>query len=436
MVAGLANALGVAALERRDRALAQLERCDELPVGWLRGVRAELARPCADVLIAPALRALKGPLDADLGETLLGLALAARWERAVEAPTPYSGNGSEGSIAEYLSQTSRPWLQRQLARIQALSRAASVLDRDGYGATIVALARARASHQLYSVARSSPIPTAIKRDFALRSRYFAALDGELADLRPRIETEDARASELVFEQGIHRAADADDWFRLQRSDFENLRLEPPRGVEPSSDTERIIYGLPSPFVEALFGTAPLDDARQLRLIVEHGLTPRQRRALAARSLNAESTEILAYFHAALAVRTRRPTHFDEVVALLQPVETRSATAELLLATARSGRTGEVLHDAQSGERRGWLFDVTALRAFADANGAPRERAFALNNAAWLSLLANTPDSLRAAEELAGRARALAPNDPCLHPLHAEGFIREDRRPVCELPALP
>jgi hypothetical protein len=433
----LARALELSAVERRDRALAQLESCDELPIGWVRAVRGDLARECADRLIAPALRGMKAPLDADLGETLLALALAARWGRAVEATVAYSGNGTDESVAQYLTETLRPWKQRQLARIEALSLAASRLEREGYGSAIIALARARATHQLYSNARSSPIPAEVKRDYVLRTRYFAALESELADVRARIGPEDARASELLFEQGIHRAPDADAWFGLQRPDFANLVLEPPAAVKPSSETERIIGSLPGPYVEALFGMTPLDDVRQLRLLIEHGLTPGQRRALASRKLAPEIREILAYFHPTLTLRTRRSSHFDEVVALLQPVQPRSPATELLLATARSGRTGESLLDAQTGEPRGWQFDVAPLHALAEVDGAERERAFALNNAAWLSVLANTPDSLRAAEELATRARALAPNEACLRPLFGNGlFIREERRPPCDLPALP
>jgi hypothetical protein len=437
MVARLAGALDLSDVERRDRALAPLERCDELPTGWLRAVRADLTRPCADVLISPALQALKGPLDADLGETLLALALAARWARAVEQPRPYSGNGTEGSVAQFLAKSLRPWKQRQLAKIEALTLAASQLERQGYGSTIVALARARATHQLYSVARSSPIPTEVKRDYVTRTRYFAGLDSELSDVRARIGPEDARVRDLLFEQGIHRAVDADEWFALQRPDFAHLRIEPPAGVEPSSDTEHIIRNLPSFYVEAVFGAMPLDDPRQLRLLVEHGVTPRQRRAFAIRPFTGESSEILAYFHATLALRTRRLRHFDEVVAWLQQVEPRSAAADLLLATARSGRTGEESQlDAQTGEPTAWLFDVAALRALAENQIAERERAFALNNAAWLSVLANTPDGLHTAQELANRAQAVAPSEVCLVPLYGTGFVREERRPACELPALP
>jgi hypothetical protein len=432
MAARLASALELSAVERRDRALAQLESCSELPVGWVRAVRADSARQCADVLIAPVLRGLKAPLDADLGETLLALALAARWGRAVEAPVAYSGNGGDESVAQYLTRTLRPWKQRQVAKIEALNTAASRLEREGYGSTIVAVARARATRQLYSVVRLSPTPTEVKRDYVLRTRYFATLDSELADVRERMAADDARVSELLFEQGIHRAPDADAWFELQRPDFANLIVEPPAAVKPSSDTERIISSLPSFYVETLFGVTLLDDPRPLRLLIEHGLTPRQRRALGSRKLAADSAEVFAYFHAVLALRARRMRHFDEVVARLLPIQPRSPAAELLLATARSARTGESVLDAQ----RGWRFDVTPLRALAEANGPERERAFALNNAAWLSLLANTPDSLRVAAELATRARALAPNEACLRPLHSNGFLREERRPPCELPALP
>lgn len=429
----LASALEMSAIERRDHALARLEGCADLPLGWLRAVRAELARPCADVLVAPALRGLKAPLDADLAETLVGLAMAARWRRAVEKPPPYAGSDAGDSLEQYLAKTLRPWKARQLARVQALNHADALLEREGYGATIAAIARALTTHELYSVVRTSPIATQMKKDYERRTRYYSALDRELADIRLRIPGEDARVAQLLFEQGIHRAADADQWFGLQPAELANLLIAPPPEVEPTSERERIVRRLPGPYVQLLFGAAVLDDPRLVRLMVEQALTPQQRRALATRKLDAEMNEILAYFQAALALRTRGLGQFDEVVARLGSSEPRSASAELLLATARSARTGL---RALPAEERGWVFDLTPLLALAEGNAPVRERALALNNAAWLSAAANTPASLSVASELLSRAQALAPDEGCLRPLYSRGFNVERPRAPCRLPLLP
>jgi hypothetical protein len=109
---------------------------------------------------------------------------------------------------------------------------------------------------------------------------------------------------------------------------------------------------------------------------------------------------------------------------------------LLLATARSARSGQQLLDPRTGEEHGWQFDTTPLLALAAAARPPRERAFALNNAAWLLVAANTPASLNTAAELASRAQALAPTEPCLRPLYGRGFISEHSSPACTLPLLP
>jgi hypothetical protein len=362
--------------------------------------------------------------------------MAARWSRAVEKPTPYQGAGADDSLEQYLAKTLRPWKTRQLARLDALSSADGLFEREGYGATIAALARALAMHELYSVARSSPIATQLKKDYEQRTRYFSALERELADIRLRMGREDARVAELLFEQGIHRAVDADQWFGLQPAQLVNLRIEPPAAVEPTSDKERIVRQLPGLYVQLLFGAAALDDRRLVRLMIEPGLTPWQRRALTSRKLDAATDEVLAYFQAALAFRTRRLAHFGEVVARLEALPTRSAAADLLLATARSARSGQLLLDPRTGAEQGWQFDTTPLLALAAAAGSLRERAFALNNAAWLSVAANTPASLNTAAELASRAQALAPTEPCLRPLYGRGFISEHSSPACSLPLLP
>lgn len=431
----LANALEVSTPEGRDRALAPLEACSELPQGWLRAARAELARECADVLIAPALRSLKAPLDAELGEIWLGLALAARLGRSVDKPPLYLGPGDDDSVGRYMKKTLRPWKARQLERLEEAISATALLERDGYGATLVAIARARATHELYSGARRSRIPAAVAGDYHFRRRYYAALDAELEDVRLLLAPADARAAELLLQQGIHRAFDADDWYWQQRRDFLHVQLLPPPSVEPASDVERIARSLPSPYVEALFGAAVLNEPRTLRLMIEHGLTPRQRRALWARQPNPAVVETWAYFEATLALRTRRFRHFDVVVWLLRAAEQRSPAAELVLATARAMRTGQLQRDATTGEEGSWLFDLTPLRELGELQTAGRARVLALSNAAWLALLANTPDAVRSAQELFGEANTLAPSEGCVRPPYG-GFIAEPRGPVCDLPGLP
>jgi hypothetical protein len=434
-LSSLVGALELSDVAARDRALAAFEPCSELPEGWLRAVRAELARECADLLITPALRGLKGPLDADLGEIWLGLALAARWGRSIETPPLYLGVGDDDSVGQFLKKKLRPWKERQLAKLERAVRESALLERDGYGATLAALARARATHELFSIARRARIPAAVASDFHFRSRYYAALDAELEDVRALLEPADTRVSALLLQQGIHRASDADAWYWLQPRDFFNVQLLPPPSVEPSTDLERLVRALPAPYVEALFGHAPIADPRKLRLMIEHGLTPRQRRALWSGQPSPEILEIWAYFEATLALRTRSMSHFDVVVELLRKTQPRSPVAELALATARSMRTGQLQRGAETGQQSGWLFDLTPLKALAELQSAGRARALALNNAAWLSLSANTPSASGTPSSFMGQARALAPDEACLRPIFTI-FIAERSGPTCDLPGLP
>ncbi|HEY3499580.1 MAG TPA: hypothetical protein VGK73_33045, partial [Polyangiaceae bacterium] len=159
-----------------------------------------------------------------------------------------------------------------------------------------------------------------------------------------------------------------------------------------------------------------------------------------RRLDGAETELLAYFHATLAQRSRDSRHWDEAFALLEPLAQRSPRAELLLATARSARTGPRDHRGSKLERRR-AFDTSPLERLSTLTLPPRLRAFALNNHARLLLASNDPAVLDDASLLVTRAQKLAP-DPatlaCIRKLSSGGLFERDRAPVapCDLPALP
>jgi len=316
-----------------------------------------------------------------------------------------------------------------------LESAHSLLPQSGYGPTVARIAQALATRRLYSVTRSAPIPLPMRREVTLRARFYGALEAELAPLRARIAALDSQVSEQLSLQGIHRGPEADAWFETQQSDWRNLRVEPPPSIRPDSDSERLILQLPGVFVESLFGEEAIDSPRRLRLAVERGLTPRQRQVLSLRHLAPLEAEILAYFEATLAMRSHRVSHFAEVVSLLSRLGTRSAAAELLLATALSARTALPKDVPPSTVDSGAALDTSALEALARGPLPERERAFALHNAAWLWISTQAPKAVAEGARLLAESTAISPNEPCLGPLSAGGFIERAERP-CDLPGLP
>lgn len=456
-----ARACGAQALERlasaveldaakRDTALSELEGCTEFPAGMVRALRADSMRECADSLVAPYLARAQGKVDAELGDALLALALAARFDRAVRAPQRFTGAGTERDVAKYRADVLAPWKERELAKLSDLDAAAAVVGTSGYAATIVTLARERALRTLYRLGRGAPIPDQIKKDYELRTRYYGMVDATLADVSERRNVLEAQASEQVSRQGLHRSPDTDarypsgypnpGWGARDDGYFGFLLLEPPPGTDASTTTERIVRKIPSFYAELLFGDGVVNDARLLGALVESGLSPRQRYSLSQRTLSEAEVELLAYFHATLAQRTRAARHWDEAVLLLEPLTHRSPRAELVLATARAARTGpRDVRESKLEPRR--AFDVSALEAFASGSLPVRYRAFALNNAA--RLLVQRSETVQRGYLLLENARGLPSDEAtrrCVRPFEGSGFIVENAvraaQTPCDLPALP
>jgi hypothetical protein len=431
---------------KRDAALAELETCTEFPKGLVRALRADLWRACADTLIAPYLRATNGSFDAELGDALLALALSARWGRASSALQPFASDGSESDVARYHAERLLPWKQRELAKFQKLEQASALVGASGYARVILLLAAERAYRELGIAARRAPIPDRVKRDYEPRVRYYAALDAAFTDVQARGEELGEQTSRAISEQGLHRAVDADRRYHplSEEAVYGNrddgywglLLLEPPAPLLPSSASERIALRIPSAYSEVLFDESAPSNQRLLRAFIESALSPRQRYALSTRELAADEAEMLAYFQATLAQRTRVSRHWDEAIALLQPLAQRTPAAELLLATARAARSGS--RGLQSSKTEAsFVLDVTPLEQFARGAYSARLRAFALNNAARLLASSRSLTAVGAAHALISQACTLAPaaDRACIRPFDSQRFIKEPDAP-CDLPTLP
>jgi hypothetical protein len=442
----LAHAVELTDPSRRDDALAALESCRELPPGAIRGLRADLMRVCADTLVDPYLRAGSGPIDAELSDTLVALSISARWQRAASAPKPFAGLGKESEVLRHQAEVIVPWKERQLAPLAELEGAAASVEATSYAAFLIAAAKERALRRVMRLARSSPVRAEVKKDYEARTRYYAALDSSLSDVREQVAAAEARTLALVAALGIHRSADTDahllDTYGTRDDNFWGaLLLEPPPTSPPTSDVERIVARIPAFYSELFFGEKAVTDARLLRLLIESGLPPRLRYALSRRALSDVEVEQLAYFYAVLAQRARQVQHWDEAIALLEPLAHRSPAAELVLSTARAARSGPL--DPRTTERAASL-DIRALQGLVESALPARIRAFALYNVARLRLLTKTPESVMEADRLIKEARALAPQDgthPCLRPLQSEGpWFREPplapQPKPCDLPTLP
>jgi hypothetical protein len=417
---------------RRDAALFELEGCATFPAGFLRALRADLFRICADKLVTSFFTSFKQPVAADVTDALIALQVVSRLERAAQPLPAFSGDGSTLAVTSYMERTVRPWLAARLDVISTLERESTRLAPGSYADAVASIALSLAAERSYAHARGVRIPEALKKNYESRTRFYASLDTELAKFKARKGALLLRAAERIALQGVHRGVDADRWYSFFSARDLPLRLEAPPLVVASSASERVVASVPAFYAQRLFAQRLLDDPRLFRLLAESGIPPESRRRLEQRARSAADAEVLAYFHAALAQRSAQPLHWNETVRTLEAANPRSPSAELLLATARSALLCEPASEAP-----GPACQLASLDDFAETSAPARLRAFALSNAAVFATRENTLAGFERAAERLSKARALAPDlatQRCLVRLESGLFLREDA--PCELPLLP
>jgi hypothetical protein len=174
----LAAALAQAEVPRRDASLACLEGAKEVPPGFIRALRAELApEACGDALVTPLLEAPPAGLARELESAMLGSVIAARLARLLGDPPRPEPPVTKERFQAYFRETLTPWVLSQAAAIEKLSLGGSRLS--GYGRAVAAIAAGNADLRFVEMVREVPLPDEMKADKDVRDTYYGALDEAL-----------------------------------------------------------------------------------------------------------------------------------------------------------------------------------------------------------------------------------------------------------------
>jgi hypothetical protein len=273
----LASALELAP-EARDAELRCLEPASELPAGFVRALRAELApRGCADVVVGDRAGAA-GPAR-DLADTLVALGVGARLHRSVRnAPLPRPPF-DKPAFLKHFKDVLRPWIIEQAHAVDVLSQIGPRLS--GYAKGIVALEAGLADMRFVEVARSIELPSEMKDDPEIRETYLVTLEQAL---EPRVlRGRDAVLVGLgeLARQGVLRDARLAEARKLLSEMYAGRRLDAldrlllPELPAPTLDTPalKLAASLPAFYSLLLDQTPNVDDVKLLRARLERGVPP-------------------------------------------------------------------------------------------------------------------------------------------------------------------
>ena len=340
----LAEALAVegSAAEQKRR-LHALERCEGFPPGFVRAVRAELERECAETLAAPLLSRPPAGISAELVQTLRGLALASRFVRAVPPapvmPEPVDPDRIDAFVAGPLTR----YRDVTEARLERVALALRTLPEQSHGHA-VALAGQAVAWQRIRRLRGQTLPDTLKKTYSFRVRYFERVDalGEGLEQKSLLFTREATASAslhgLLRDRALQRhlaeihAASKLHWLQLPRSSSE---------LHSTSPWYRLASRLPARYAAELLSPAKLADENTLAELAPGGLSLRQKRAL-SRAPTERALRILAELHFKLGLVLGRDQELREASRLVELVEQptdsdlflQAATRDLLRAPDR------------------------------------------------------------------------------------------------------
>ncbi|HHH11485.1 MAG TPA: hypothetical protein ENK23_05360 [Sorangium sp.] len=338
------EALEAALAERqpasRDAALKGVERCASLPPGLVRALRAEAAPvACGDALTQTLVARPPAGIDGAVYDTLAGIAIGARLWRAVKTPPKAKRPYDKKHLKKYFSNAMMPWARAQATAIQQLATQGAQLRY--YGRAIVALEAGMADLRFIDVVRTVPIPDTYRGDAGLTNAYYgsleAALDprkqrgrdatlvglGQLASIGvirdPRVD----RARRALSRMYGGRAIDA----------LDRLMLPPLSPSTATNSEQRLAARLPTFYAGLLFAGQAAKDPAFLRQLLEKGIAPQHRIALATADLPLSVRKLYGRARFELAQTYWRKVDIDEMLRLFGkiPVAQRDSDDKLFLA---------------------------------------------------------------------------------------------------------
>lgn len=328
---------------KRDGMLAGLEACPGLPVGLVRGLRAELApHECADALAEPVLKAPPTNIKKPAYFALLGQALAARLARTATNPPTMTAPFERKRVQEFLKGPMLAWMTDQARLIEEVGKIG--LELPFYARGVVAVEAGMADMRVVEIVRSAPVPKEIGDDEELRNVYYGQLDQQLEPRKDRgrdaalVGLRDLAITGVIKSSRVDAArALLSKLYGGRRVDaLDALLLPPLPPASPSSAEERLAARLPTFTAGFLIDPKAATKPGTLRMLIDRGLPVQHRAALQDPALPAEIHVLHARAHMELGKLYWRASDFDRAIALTSPVASKSernAEVSLLLATA-------------------------------------------------------------------------------------------------------
>lgn len=251
---------------QRDAALQELEVCEELPAGWVRALRAELAPPeCGDVLIEPLVTEGSGLAAGPWRDTLVGLALSSRLRRLAVSPPPAPASREKSALEAYFREALFPWVQEQASAIYGLAAQGAALS--GYARGVVAIEAGMADMRFVEIVREVPIPVEMEADPEVRDVYYASLDEALEPRKERGRDAALVGLRELARQGVQQDARVDVARQLlsrvfggkRISALDELLLPPEPELDLSEPVALLAAELPVPYAAEIFSEEALSD---------------------------------------------------------------------------------------------------------------------------------------------------------------------------------
>ncbi len=431
----LASALAKEDLVARDAALACLEAREELPLGSLRALRAELApAACGDALVMPVLEAPAKPLGAELESTLAGLMVSARFSRLLADPPKLEGAVDKQRFMSFFVERLSPWVLSEAAAIEKLSAEGAHLA--GYGRGVAAIAAGNADLRFVQMVRDVPLPDEMKADQSVVDAYYGELDQALEPRKVRGRDAALVGLRAFAELGAlsdPRVASArallnELWAGSRIDALDRVILPPLEALDASTPELVLAARLPTFYTKTWLPELDASDPKLLRALLERGVPAAYRAKLDAAKLSDHARSLYAralvqsgrqFFRASDFKRARDVLGVSPsgdlarlLAALAQALENGPADAtELMLKGPFVRGTGDVSALDAEAARRGRFAGYAAFDAALVLALAPKQ-----DDAAFWDGVAKRferADKLLAAEprppaELAGkRAREFA-----------------------------
>jgi hypothetical protein len=369
-LAALDKALAETGPEVRDSLLIALEKCETLPAGLVRALRAELGpTECGDVIVEPFLAEPGGVVRIDIKQTLVGLGLAARLSRLVRDAPRLSPPYDRDRVLEFTRGPVTAFVREQAAAIQKISEEAVKLS--GYAKGISAVEAGLADMRFVKVIRGVPVPTEIANDPALSEAYYATLDQLLEPRKDRgrdaalVGLQELAGAGVLREARVDRArALLSKLYGGRRIDLLDALLLPPLPPPGSKSVEeRIATHVPTFYSGLLLDEKAATQPALLRALIERGLPPPMRPALDAEGVAPEALMLYARAELELGQRYWRAADFEKAAALTDAATPKGAKksdeAALVAAVANALKSGP--RDAAEMMLKGPMLASTAGR---------------------------------------------------------------------------